>query len=75
VNATSRDPLSFKSPTAVSIRTRLRLVFNHIFNNQRVAMGALLSLPLLAIPSVGSVRLPSTSYSCATSEANLVYSS
>jgi hypothetical protein len=38
-------------------------------------MGALLSLPLLAIPSVGSVRLPSTSYCCATSEANMVYSS
>jgi hypothetical protein len=38
-------------------------------------MGALLSLPLLAIPSVGSVRLPSVSYSCATFKANMVYSS
>jgi hypothetical protein len=38
-------------------------------------MGALLSLPLLAIPSVGSVRLPPMSYSCATFKANMVYSS
>jgi hypothetical protein len=39
-------------------------------------MGALLSLPLLAIPSVGSVRLPPIAHSCATDKANaMVYSS
>jgi hypothetical protein len=57
VNATW-DPLSDKPHPGPSIHTRLRLVLEHISNTARVAiMGALLSLPLLAIPSVGSVRL------------------
>lgn len=37
-------------------------------------MGALLSLPLLAIPSVGSVGLLSTAQCRATFKANMVYS-
>jgi len=38
-------------------------------------MGALLSLPLLAVPSVGSVRLSPIVNSCATLKADMVYSS
>jgi len=49
--------------------------FNHISNTERVAMGALLSLPLLAVPSVGSVRLSPIVNSCATLKADMVYSS
>lgn len=65
-------------PTLLQIHTRSyeeRLVFKHIPDTDRVAMGALLSLPLLAVPSVGSVRLPSRTYSCATDKADMVYSS
>lgn len=75
VNAT-QDPLSDKPHPGPSIHTRLRPVLEYISNTARVAiMGALLSLPLLAIPSVGSVRLPSITYSRATPKANMVYSS